>query len=41
VCFTDLVKSSKWWFGFRLKPTFATAPAASKNEAYYKNGQKY
>ena len=31
----------KWWFGLRLKPIFATAPAASKNYAFSKSGQKW
>jgi len=26
-------------FGFRLKPTFNTAPVASKNYAWFKSGQ--
>jgi hypothetical protein len=28
-----------WWFGFRLKPIFITAPAASKNNAQFKSSQ--
>jgi len=27
------------WFGFKLKPIFNTAPAASKNTAQFKSGQ--
>jgi len=38
--FTDLAsKISQWWFGFRRKPIFNTAPAASKNNARFKRGQ--
>jgi len=38
--FTDLGKLNfRWWFGFRLKPIFSTAPAASKNNAQFKRGQ--
>jgi hypothetical protein len=30
---------SQWWFSFRLKPIFNTAPAACKNTAQFKSGQ--
>jgi len=29
----------QWWFGFWLKPIFSTAPAASKNDDWFKRGQ--
>ena len=29
-----------WWFNFRIEPSFASAPAASKNILYFKNCQK-
>ncbi len=29
----------QWWFNFKLEPIFTSAPAASKNEAHFKNGQ--
>ncbi len=39
--FTDLGKLNLllWWFDFRLKPIYTTAPAASKNDAQFKSGQ--
>jgi len=38
--FTDLGKLNfQWWFGFRLGQIFNTAPAASKNDAWFKSGQ--
>jgi len=30
----------RWWFNFRLKPIYITDPAASKNNAWFKSGQK-
>ena len=27
-----------WWFNFRLKPIYTTAPAAFKNDAQFKTG---
>jgi len=30
---------SRWWFEFRLKPIFNTAPAASKNNVQFRSGQ--
>ena len=30
-----------WQFDFRLKPIFYTAPAAPKNTAHFKSGQKW
>jgi hypothetical protein len=40
VCFTDLGKLNLTMVvDFKLKPIFATAPAASKNEACFKSGQ--
>jgi len=39
-CFTDLGKLNfPMRFGFRLKPIFNTAPAASKNNTQFKSGQ--
>ncbi len=39
-CFADLqAKICLWWFNFKLIPIFATAPAATKNEAHFKCGQ--
>jgi len=29
-------KISLWWFGFKLKLTFTTAPAGSKNDNQFK-----
>ncbi len=33
--------NSLWWFGFRLEPIFMIAPAASKNDAWFKKGQDW
>ncbi len=30
-----------WWFVFSLDPIFSIAPAASKNDAHFKRGQKW
>ncbi len=30
-----------WWFDFKLEQIFATALAASKNKAPFKNGQNW
>ncbi len=30
-----------WWFDFKLKPNFTTAPAAFKNYIHYKSGQNW
>ena len=35
-----LGKTWLWELGFRLKPIFPTASAASKNKAFFKRGQK-
>jgi len=32
---------SQWWFNFRLKPIYDTAPTASKNTAQFKRGQNW
>ena len=38
--FTDLGKLNfPMWFGFRLEPTFNTAPSPSMNDAQFKSGQ--
>jgi hypothetical protein len=41
VCFTELGKLNLpiVVLDFKLEPIFATAPAASKSETYFKNGQ--
>ena len=40
--FTDLGKLKlHMMFGFRLKPTFTSAPAASKNDPHFKSGQNW
>jgi len=36
----DLVKFAWWLFDFRHEPISDTAPAVSKNDARFKNGQK-
>ncbi len=40
MCFTDLgMVICIRLFHFKIKPIFATAPAASKNDAHYQSGQ--
>ncbi len=29
-----------WWFDFRPEPIYTSAPVASKNDAWFKSGQK-
>ena len=40
-CVRDLDKFNLVKLGFRLKPIFASAQAASKIDAHFKNGQKW
>ena len=38
---TELCYTRQWVFSFSLKPIFATATAASKNDNDFESGQKW